>query len=281
MCFIIKKNDIIVNIVNISLLAVFIPFDIVTLGLEKDVMDITEKVQKLQEIVDNSSNIVFFGGAGVSTESGIPDFRSQDGLYNQQWAYPPEQILSRSFFKGNISEFYRFYRAKMLCLEAKPNAAHYALAKLEEVGKLTAVITQNIDGLHQAAGSKVVYELHGSVLRNYCMDCGRFYDVHHIVNTAPNVPRCTHCGGIVKPDVVLYEEGLDENVLTGALQKIAQADTLIIGGTSLNVYPAASLINYFRGTKLVVINKSATSADVHAQLLINEGIAQVMGALNI
>lgn len=244
-------------------------------------MDITEKVQKLQEIVDNSSNIVFFGGAGVSTESGIPDFRSQDGLYNQQWAYPPEQILSRSFFKGNISEFYRFYRAKMLCLEAKPNAAHYALAKLEEVGKLTAVITQNIDGLHQAAGSKVVYELHGSVLRNYCMDCGRFYDVYHIVNTAPNVPRCTHCGGIVKPDVVLYEEGLDENVLTGALQKIAQADTLIIGGTSLNVYPAASLINYFRGTKLVVINKSATSADVHAQLLINEGIAQVMGALNI
>lgn len=281
MCFIIKKNDIIVNIVNINLLAVFIPFDIVTLGLEKNVMDITEKVQKLQEIVDNSSNIVFFGGAGVSTESGIPDFRSQDGLYNQQWAYPPEQILSRSFFKGNISEFYRFYRAKMLCLEAKPNAAHYALAKLEEVGKLTAVITQNIDGLHQAAGSKVVYELHGSVLRNYCMDCGRFYDVHHIVNTAPNVPRCTHCGGIVKPDVVLYEEGLDENVLTGALQKIAQADTLIIGGTSLNVYPAASLINYFRGTKLVVINKSATSADVHAQLLINEGIAQVMGALNI
>lgn len=281
MCFIIKKNDIIVNIVNINLLAVFIPFDIVTLGLEKNVMDITEKVQKLQEMVDNSSNIVFFGGAGVSTESGIPDFRSQDGLYNQQWAYPPEQILSRSFFKGNISEFYRFYRAKMLCLEAKPNAAHYALVKLEEVGKLTAVITQNIDGLHQAAGSKVVYELHGSVLRNYCMDCGRFYDVHHIVNTAPNVPRCTHCGGIVKPDVVLYEEGLDENVLTGALQKIAQADTLIIGGTSLNVYPAASLINYFRGTKLVVINKSATSADVHAQLLINEGIAQVMGALNI
>ncbi len=244
-------------------------------------MDITEKVQKLQEIVDNSSNIVFFGGAGVSTESGIPDFRSQDGLYNQQWAYPPEQILSRSFFKGNISEFYRFYRAKMLCLEAKPNAAHYALAKLEEVGKLTAVITQNIDGLHQAAGSKVVYELHGSVLRNYCMDCGRFYDVHHIVDTAPNVPRCTHCGGIVKPDVVLYEEGLDENVLTGALQKIAQADILIIGGTSLNVYPAASLINYFRGNKLVVINKSATSADAHAQLLINEGIAQVMGALNI
>ena len=281
MCFIIKKNDIIVNIVNINLLAVFIPFDIVTLGLEKNVMDITEKVQKLQEIVDNSSNIVFFGGAGVSTESGIPDFRSQDGLYNQQWAYPPEQILSRSFIKVNISEFYRFYRAKMLCLEAKPNAAHYALAKLEEVGKLTAVITQNIDGLHQAAGSKVVYELHGSVLRNYCMDCGRFYDVHHIVNTAPNVPRCTHCGGIVKPDVVLYEEGLDENVLTGALQKIAQADTLIIGGTSLNVYPAASLINYFRGNKLVVINKSATSADVHAQLLINEGIAQVMGALNI
>lgn len=281
MCFIIKKNDIIVNIVNINLLAVFIPFDIVTLGLEKNVMDITEKVQKLQEIIDNSSNIVFFGGAGVSTESGIPDFRSQDGLYNQQWAYPPEQILSRSFFKGNISEFYRFYRAKMLCLEAKPNAAHYALAKLEEVGKLTAVITQNIDGLHQAAGSKVVYELHGSVLRNYCMDCGRFYDVHHIVNTAPNVPRCTHCGGIVKPDVVLYEEGLDENVLTGALQKIAQADTLIIGGTSLNVYPAASLINYFRGNKLVVINKSATSADAHAQLLINEGIAQVMGALNI
>lgn len=281
MYFIIKKNDIIVNIVNINLLAVFIPFDIVTLGLEKNVMDITEKVQKLQEMVDNSSNIVFFGGAGVSTESGIPDFRSQDGLYNQQWAYPPEQILSGSFFKGNISEFYRFYRAKMLCLEAKPNAAHYALAKLEEVGKLTAVITQNIDGLHQAAGSKVVYELHGSVLRNYCMDCGRFYDVHHIVNTAPNVPRCTHCGGIVKPDVVLYEEGLDENVLTGALQKIAQADTLIIGGTSLNVYPAASLINYFRGNKLVVINKSATSADVHAQLLINEGIAQVMGALNI
>ena len=229
----------------------------------------------LQEIVDRSRRIVFFGGAGVSTESGIPDFRSVDGLYHQQYDYPPEQILSRSFFDENPAEFYRFYRSKMLCPNAKPNAAHYKLAELEQAGKCTAVVTQNIDGLHQAAGSKTVYELHGSTLRNYCTRCGKFYDVDFIANST-GVPRCTECGGIVKPDVVLYEEGLDEEVLSGAVDAIRHADTLIIGGTSLVVYPAAGLIRYFRGDNLVVINMQPTGADASADLCIAKPIGQVL-----
>ena len=210
-------------------------------------------VQALEEIIAKSSSIVFFGGAGVSTESGIPDFRSVDGLYHQKYAYPPETILSHTFWEENPEEFYRFYRDKLIVKGAKPNAAHLRLAKLEREGRLKAVVTQNIDGLHQAAGSRTVYELHGSTLRNYCTRCGKFYDVDFIANST-GVPRCTECGGIVKPDVVLYEEGLDEEVLSGAVNAIRHADTLIIGGTSLVVYPAAGLIRYFRGDHLVVIN---------------------------
>ncbi|MBO5729581.1 MAG: NAD-dependent protein deacylase [Treponema sp.] len=238
-------------------------------------------VEKLQKIIDDSKKIAFFGGAGVSTESGIPDFRSQDGLYAQKWKYPPEQILSHSFFMKNTGEFYRFYRDKMICLTAKPNAAHLKLAELEAAGKLTGVVTQNIDGLHQAAGSKKVFELHGSVLRNNCMKCKALYDVHFILDSGKDgesaVPVCPKCGGMVKPDVVLYEEGLDNDVIEGAVEAIASADTLIIGGTSLNVYPAASLIHYFRGNTIVLINKSPTSADSIAQLVISEGIGQVLG----
>lgn len=228
----------------------------------------------LQEIVDRSRRIVFFGGAGVSTESGIPDFRSVDGLYHQQYDYPPEQILSRSFFDENPAEFYRFYRSKMLCPNARPNAAHYKLAELEQAGKCTAVVTQNIDGLHQAAGSRTVYELHGSVLRNHCMRCGRAYGVEAVAEAA-DIPRCA-CGGIIKPDVVLYEEGLDEEVLSGAVNAIRHADTLIIGGTSLVVYPAAGLIRYFRGDHLVVINMQPTGADAQADLCIAKPIGQVL-----
>lgn len=209
-----------------------------------------EEIEKLRGMIKNSDKIVFFGGAGVSTESGIPDFRSVDGLYNQQWDYPPETILSHSFFMKKTEEFYRFYRAKMLCPNAEPNAAHLKLAQLEREGKLTAVVTQNIDGLHQAAGSKKVYELHGSVLRNYCMKCGKFHSVEFIINST-GVPTC-ECGGVVKPDVVLYEEGLDDSVVNGAVNAIAEADTLIIAGTSLNVYPAAGLVRYFRGNDLVI-----------------------------
>ena len=227
-----------------------------------------------QEIVDRSRRIVFFGGAGVSTESGIPDFRSVDGLYHQQYDYPPEQILSRSFFDENPAEFYRFYCSKMLCPHAKPNAAHYKLAELEQAGKCTAVVTQNIDGLHQAAGSRTVYELHGSVLRNHCMRCGRAYGVEAVAEAA-GIPRCV-CGGIIKPDVVLYEEGLDEEVLSGAVNAIRHADTLIIGGTSLVVYPAAGLIRYFRGDHLVVINMQPTGADAEADLCIAKPIGQVL-----
>ena len=238
-------------------------------------------VEALQSIIDKSTGIAFFGGAGVSTESGIPDFRSQDGLYSQKWQYPPEQILSHSFFMKNTGEFYRFYREKMICLTAKPNAAHLKLAELEAAGKLTGVVTQNIDGLHQAAGSKKVFELHGSVLRNNCMGCHAFYEVSFIVDSGKEgetaVPRCPKCGGVVKPDVVLYEEGLDNDVIEGAVHAIASADTLIIGGTSLNVYPAASLIHYFRGDTIVLINKSPTTADSMAQLVISEGIGQVLG----
>ncbi len=235
-----------------------------------------EEIEKLRGMIKNSDKIVFFGGAGVSTESGIPDFRSVDGLYNQQWDYPPETILSHSFFMKKTEEFYRFYRAKMLCPNAEPNAAHLKLAQLEREGKLTAVVTQNIDGLHQAAGSKKVYELHGSVLRNYCMKCGKFHSVEFIMNST-GVPTC-ECGGLVKPDVVLYEEGLDDSVVNGAVNAIAEADTLIIAGTSLNVYPAAGLVRYFRGNDLVIINMSPTGMDSSADLLICGRIGEVLSA---
>ena len=235
-----------------------------------------EEIEKLRGMIKNSDKIVFFGGAGVSTESGIPDFRSVDGLYNQQWDYPPETILSHSFFMKKTEEFYRFYRAKMLCPNAEPNAAHLKLAQLECEGKLTAVVTQNIDGLHQAAGSKKVYELHGSVLRNYCMKCGKFHSVEFIINST-GVPTC-ECGGVVKPDVVLYEEGLDDSVVNGAVNAIAEADTLIIAGTSLNVYPAAGLVRYFRGNDLVIINMSPTGMDSSADLLICGKIGEVLSA---
>ncbi|MGN0818666.1 MAG: NAD-dependent protein deacylase [Candidatus Coproplasma sp.] len=231
-----------------------------------------EKIELLQKIIDKSENIVFFGGAGVSTESGIPDFRSQDGLYNQKYDYPPEQIISHTFFTYRPEEFFRFYREKMLCLDAKPCAAHAYLAELERRGKLRAVVTQNIDGLHQAAGSKTVYELHGSVLRNYCTRCGGFYPAEFIKN-CKGVPRCK-CGGIIKPDVVLYEEPLNADVIDGAISAISQADTLIIGGTSLVVYPAAGFVDYFRGENLVVINKTPTPADGRANLIINAPIGQ-------
>ena len=235
-----------------------------------------EEIEKLRGMIKNSDKIVFFGGAGVSTESGIPDFRSVDGLYNQQWDYPPETILSHSFFMKKTEEFYRFYRAKMLCPNAEPNAAHLKLAQLEREGKLTAVVTQNIDGLHQAAGSKKVYELHGSVLRNYCMKCGKFHSVEFIINST-GVPTC-ECGGVVKTDVVLYEEGLDDSVVNGAVNAIAEADTLIIAGTSLNVYPAAGLVRYFRGNDLVIINMSPTGMDSSADLLICGRIGEVLSA---
>ena len=230
---------------------------------------------QLREILRESSNIVFFGGAGVSTESGIPDFRSVDGLYHMKYQYPPETIISHSFFVNNPKEFYRFYKDKMLLEGAKPNAAHLALAKLEQMGKLRAVVTQNIDGLHQAAGSKTVYELHGSVMRNYCMRCGKSYSMEYVKHS-DGVPKCD-CGGTIKPDVVLYEEGLDSAVLQGAVRAIANADTLIIGGTSLVVYPAAGLIDYFGGKHLVVINRDATPRDSAADLLIQDSIGKVLG----
>ena len=233
-------------------------------------------LEELQSVIDKSKRIVFFGGAGVSTESGIPDFRSVDGLYNQKYDYPPEQILSHTFFVHKTSEFFRFYRDKMLCLDKKPNKAHYKLAELEKAGKLSAVVTQNIDGLHQAAGSKRVYELHGSVLRNYCTKCGRFYDAEFIKNSA-DIPKCT-CGGIIKPDVVLYEESLDPDVLAGAVAHISRADMLIVGGTSLQVYPAAGLINYYSGNKLVLINKTGTPYDNYANLGINDSVGKVLSA---
>ncbi len=234
-------------------------------------------IQALQSMIEQSDNIVFFGGAGVSTESGIPDFRSRDGLYNQKYKFPPESIISHTFFVRRPEEFYEFYRDRMLALEAKPNAAHLFLARLEAAGKLKAVVTQNIDGLHQAAGSKNVFELHGSVHRNYCMRCGRFYDAEYIKESS-GIPRCA-CGGIIKPDVVLYEEGLDARVVEGAVSAISSADMLIVGGTSLVVYPAAGFIEYFRGKRLVVINKSPTPADARAQLVINDGIAKVFSQL--
>ncbi len=237
-----------------------------------------EQIKELKSIIEKYDNIVFFGGAGVSTESGIPDFRSVDGLYHQQYDYPPETILSHTFYRRRPDEFYRFYRNKMLFLDARPNAAHLKLAELEAAGKLRAVITQNIDGLHQAGGSKTVLELHGSVLRNYCEKCGAFYDVHYIIDST-GVPRCDNCGGSVKPDVVLYEEGLDSKTMNDAVHFIHDAQVLIIGGTSLAVYPAAGLIDYFRGDKLVVINKAPTPRDSHADLLIQAPIGEVFAQL--
>lgn len=238
----------------------------------------------VQQIFNKSKNLVFFGGAGVSTESGIPDFRSVDGLYNQQWKYPPEQIISRTFFYQNPVEFYRFYRAKLLPQNIQPNAAHFKLAEMEKAGILKAVVTQNIDGLHQKAGSKIVYELHGSTLRNYCMDCHAFYDEKIIMeseNAPDKLPHCPKCGGLIKPDVVLYEEGLDQEIIEGAVRAIQKADTLVIGGTSLTVYPAAGLINYFRGENLILINKSETPQDSMATHVIHEPIGEFLSQIKI
>lgn len=243
-----------------------------------------EKIAELQKIYDESENIVFFGGAGVSTESGIPDFRSQDGLYSQEWKYPPERIISRSFFDANPVEFYRFYRKKLIVKNVEPNTAHIQLAKMEQKGKLKAVITQNIDGLHQKAGSKNVFELHGSTLRNFCMNCGAKYDVDFISeseNSPDKLPHCAKCNGLVKPDVVLYEESLDQNIINGAINAIRNADTIIVGGTSLVVYPAAGLIDYFSGKNMILINKSETSSDYKANLVIHESIGKVLGSLEI
>ena len=236
-----------------------------------------KEIEELQKIIDDSSRIVFFGGAGVSTESGIPDFRSADGIYHQQYKYSPEQVVSHSFFMQHTEAFYDFYKEKMMILDAKPNPAHYKLAELEQAGKLTAVVTQNIDGLHQAAGSRTVYELHGSIHRNYCMECGRFYDAEYVKKTS-GVPRC-ECGGVIKPDVVLYEEGLDPKTIQGAVEAIAAADTLIIGGTSLVVYPAAGFIDYFGGKHLVVINKSETAKTVRAELSIAAPIGEIFSKI--
>ncbi len=232
---------------------------------------------ELKKVIEESENIVFFGGAGVSTESGIPDFRSVDGLYNQKYKYPPETILSHSFFMTRPKEFYDFYREKMICTDALPNKAHIGLAELEKQGKLKAVVTQNIDGLHQLAGSKRVYELHGSILRNYCMKCHKFYDLTAITESE-GIPKCS-CGGIIKPDVVLYEEGLDDRTVRSSVMAISDADVLIIGGTSLNVYPAAGFLNYFRGNKIVLLNKSETPFDKNADIVIRDPIGQVLGSV--
>ena len=238
-----------------------------------------EKVQMLQKYIDESNNIVFFGGAGVSTESGIPDFRSKDGLYNQKYKFPPEIILSSTFFWSKTEDFYDFYKEKMNALSAKPNIAHEYLTKLENEGKLKAIVTQNIDGLHQKAGSKKVYELHGSINRNYCVGCGKFYNGEKIFNSS-KVPRC-ECGNVIKPDVVLYGEPLNEEIVEGAIDVISKADLLIIGGTSLNVYPASSYINYFNGKNIVLINKDVTPFDNRASLVINDKIGSVFKKLKI
>ena len=238
-----------------------------------------KEIEKLQQIIDDSKNIVFFGGAGVSTESGIPDFRSADGLYHQEYKYSPEQIISHSFFLRYPEAFYEFYKEKMMYLTAKPNSAHIKLAELEKAGKLLAVVTQNIDGLHEEAGSKKVFELHGSIHRNYCMKCRKFYDAEFVKNSE-GVPHC-ECGGVVKPDVVLYEEGLDQNVIERTLMAISSADTLIIGGTSLVVYPAAGFVDYFHGKHLVVINKSETGRNLNAELVINAPIGEIMAGIKL
>lgn len=242
-------------------------------------MNLKEKISLLQEWIDHSNRIVFFSGAGVSTDSGIPDFRSQDGLYNQKYKYPPEEIISHSFFEANPEEFYRFYKDKMLCLDAKPNEVHQFIAKCEKVGKSLGVVTQNIDGLHTLAGSEKVYELHGSVHRNYCMKCGKFYSAEYIKNT-DGIPHCS-CGGIIKPDVVLYEELLDAKVQDGAIKAISKADMLVVLGTSLVVYPAAGLIRYFEGDKLVMINRTATSYDNFADLVIQASFKDVFPYLKV
>ncbi|MCQ2472339.1 MAG: NAD-dependent protein deacylase [Clostridia bacterium] len=234
-------------------------------------------LKNLQKIIDESKSVVFFGGAGISTESGIPDFRSVDGLYNQKYDVPPEKILSHTYFMEETEKFYDFYRDKMIALWAKPNPAHLKLAELEKCGKIRAVITQNIDGLHQQAGSKIVYELHGSVHRNYCMKCGRFFDAQFILNST-GVPKC-QCGGTIKPDVVLYEEPLDDKTFTSAERAIMTADTLIVSGTSLTVYPAAGMIRYFQGDNLVLINRDETPADKYANLVIHGKAGEVLGAL--
>lgn len=238
-----------------------------------------KEIEELQEIIDDSENIVFFGGAGVSTESNIPDFRSADGLYQQKYKYSPEQIVSHTFFMRNTEGFYEFYKEKMMFLDAKTNAAHKKLAELEQAGKLKAIITQNIDGLHQAAGSKHVMELHGSVHRNYCMKCHRFFDASYMLHSA-GVPKC-ECGGVIKPDVVLYEEGLDNEVVSDAIRTIAEAEVMIVGGTSLAVYPAAGLLDYFRGRALVLINKGATPQDRNADLLIQKPIGQIFSQIKV
>ena len=239
-----------------------------------------EKIERFKQMVVESNRIVFFGGAGVSTESGIPDFRSVDELYNQQWDYPPETILSHTFYFNNTREFWRFYREKILVKGIEPNITHKKLAELEAKGKLTAVITQNIDGLHQAAGSKAVYELHGTTQKNHCIECGKFFNGDFVqTNSKDYICYCDECGGLVKPDVVLYEEGLDNATVEGAIQAISEADMLIIGGTSLTVYPAAGLVNYFHGKYLVVINKSQTSSDTYADLVINDSLGKVFGSL--
>ncbi len=234
----------------------------------------------LQQMIDESSRIVFFGGAGVSTESGIPDFRSVDGLYHQKYDWPPEEILSHTFYVRKPEEFFRFYRDKLLPLDAKPNKAHLKLAELEQAGKLSAVVTQNIDGLHQAAGSKKVFELHGSVHRNYCQKCGKFFPPEYIRDSRDTVPVCA-CGGRIKPDVVLYEEGLDNDVVSGAVHAISHADLLIVAGTSLTVYPAAGLIRYFRGKHLVLINRDATPMDGQADLVIHDKVGEVLGGIRV
>ena len=239
----------------------------------------TREIQRLQQMIDDSQKIVFFGGAGVSTESGIPDFRSADGLYQQEYKYTPEQVVSHSFFMKHPEAFYEFYKEKMMFLDAEPNPAHQKLPQLEQAGKLTAVITQNIDGLHQKAGSKQVLELHGSIHRNYCKRCGKFYDAAAI-KASENIPRCT-CGGIIKPDVVLYEESLDSSVIRRTIQKISEADMLIIGGTSLVVYPAAGFIDYFHGKYLVVINKGETGRTVEADLCIRRPIGEVFAQIRV
>ena len=243
--------------------------------------DCTKEIAELNEIVAKYDNIVFFGGAGVSTESGIPDFRSVDGLYNQKYDYPPETILSHTFYVRHTAEFYKFYRDKLIIKGVQPNAAHLKLAELEKAGKVRAVITQNIDGLHQAAGSKTVLELHGSTLRNYCINCGEFYDIDYIADSPDPIPKCSKCGGDIKPDVVLYEEGLNMETIQSAVHFISNAQVLIIGGTSLAVYPAAGLIDYFKGDKLVVINMAPTARDSGADLVIPAPIGKVFSQINV
>ena len=242
--------------------------------------DTEVKVKKLQEIIDESQRIVFFGGAGVSTESGIPDFRSVDGLYHQKFKYPPETMLSHTFFKQNTWDFFDFYKNRVIPADPKPNAAHLKLAELEKAGKLIGVVTQNIDGLHQAAGSEKVYELHGSVLRNYCTNCGKFFDYKYILE-ASGIPECDVCGSVVKPDFVLYEEGLDNDTLVGAVNAISSADTMIVAGTSLVVYPAAGLLQYFRGKWLVLINRDPTPADKSANLVIHDKVGEVLSCIKV